>query len=383
MVTRRLDHARRDRTRMEAVSDGTTRAERSRGVLDVLDAAYDVEPDEPSWILGLTRAFAPLVDDGTGVHGFFVDLAAEPPLRHPVLVGGEPAWEAAWRDHWWDRLMLGLPPSTLRTMIEFGTASFTTHLWAATAARIETFAELLTRFAHDGFAHALSERAAPEADAEHLFYPESLNIVAASPTGPAVAIVANRRRTAERPLAARERIRWSRLSSHIAAALRLRQRVRSRAALEVGAEGVVDARGHVIHAEGAAKTKAGLEALRCAARDVVKARRASDAVTPLELWRGLHAGRWSVVETFDSDGKRFIVARENRPSSARSSAGLSAREREVLAQLALGHANKAIAYTLGITPATVATHLTNAARKLGARDVRMLVRIAREMARDA
>lgn len=367
---------------------GNQSGARSRGVLRVLDAAYDVEADDASWILGLTTAFAPLVDDGCGVHGFLADVDAATPLQHPVLVGGDPAWRDAWRDHWWDRLMLALPASTLRTMLEFGTASFTTHLWAATAARIATFGELLHRLEDEGFAHALSARVArsvrsreAQPRGEKLFYPDSLNVIAASPGGPSAVIVANRRRAARRPLDGRARERWSRLSAHVAAAIRLRRRVRSRAALEAGAEGVVRPDGHVLHAEGAAKTEAGLAALRAAVRDVVKAKRASDATTPLELWRALHAGRWSVVESFDEGGRRFVVARENRPSAPWSAEGLTAREREVLAQLALGHSNKAIAYTLGITPATAATHLTNAARKLGARDVRMLVRIARGMSR--
>ena len=45
---------------------------------------------------------------------------------------------------------------------------------------------------------------------------------------------------------------------------------------------------------------------------------------------------------------------------------LSAREREVLSNAALGSSNKEIAHTLGLAHSTVRVLLTRAARKLGA-----------------
>lgn len=54
-------------------------------------------------------------------------------------------------------------------------------------------------------------------------------------------------------------------------------------------------------------------------------------------------------------------------ASVSSSATLSERERQVLRQIALGHINKEIADTLGISFNTVLTHRKNIATKLGMR----------------
>lgn len=56
-----------------------------------------------------------------------------------------------------------------------------------------------------------------------------------------------------------------------------------------------------------------------------------------------------------------------RPKAA-DLAGLSAREREVLAEVARGYANKQIAKRLGITEGTVKAHLGNVYRQIGVLD---------------
>jgi DNA-binding CsgD family transcriptional regulator len=91
-------------------------------------------------------------------------------------------------------------------------------------------------------------------------------------------------------------------------------------------------------------------------------------------WRSLVDGRSSLVDHFDHAGRRFLFVRPNRPSS-RASGRLTEREREVVAYLLAGHANKVIAYELGLPESTISSVLRSAARKLGARSRLELVRL--------
>ncbi|HEY6462707.1 MAG TPA: helix-turn-helix transcriptional regulator, partial [Polyangiaceae bacterium] len=84
----------------------------------------------------------------------------------------------------------------------------------------------------------------------------------------------------------------------------------------------------------------------------------------LSLWKGLVAGTWSLVDQVDHDGRRFVVAKRN-PIERRAWETLTARETQVLACAAEGHALKMIAYQLGISTSTAATDLACARRKLG------------------
>ena len=337
----------------------------------VLDALYDPEPSDTTWLEGVLGRVAPLMDDGTGVHAFHVDLGAETPVHGPLLRGGEPQWAEVWQHNWWNEVMLALPPETLRALVHFGSVTATHQLFAATAARIASFAELLERLDDEGYQHALASR--PRANGK-LFYPDSLNVVGVDPSGRGVALVANRRARIEASRVPRRRM-LSAVAAHLASAARLRRRRRGgRAPLEA----VLSGEGEVVHAEREARAPHARETLRRAALAHDASRRASTEEDALALWQALHGGRWTIVEHFESDGRRFLVARENRPRTA-SAASLSPREREVLAQLAGGLSNKEIGYRLGLTPSTVAYHLGRAATKLGASSTAELVQRARAL----
>ena len=100
----------------------------------------------------------------------------------------------------------------------------------------------------------------------------------------------------------------------------------------------------------------------------------------LESWRALTGGRWSLVDQFDHDGKRYIVAYKNAPAAPTSAvASLTEREAQVLGYLAQGHSNKLIGYELGLAPSTVAMHLGTAAGKLGTKTRVDLVKAAQRM----
>jgi DNA-binding CsgD family transcriptional regulator len=89
----------------------------------------------------------------------------------------------------------------------------------------------------------------------------------------------------------------------------------------------------------------------------------------------LVAGTWSLVDVFDRDGRRYVIAQPNAPVVPPVTR-LSSRESQVVACAALGHSNKLIAYELGLAPSTIAAHLARATAKLGATTRADLVRLA-------
>jgi DNA-binding CsgD family transcriptional regulator len=100
--------------------------------------------------------------------------------------------------------------------------------------------------------------------------------------------------------------------------------------------------------------------------------RRSNPELAVARWRGLASGKWSLVDKFESDGKRFIVAKANN-ARVPHIADLSDREMQVLAHAALGHHAKLIAYELGIAASTVRVLMMRAARKLNTRTSRAAV----------
>ncbi len=71
-----------------------------------------------------------------------------------------------------------------------------------------------------------------------------------------------------------------------------------------------------------------------------------------------------MVEQFDSDGRRYLVAVKN-PVGSPDPRALTLQERQVAALVGTGMQNKLAAYACGISPATLANHLSSAVRKLG------------------
>jgi len=176
------------------------------------------------------------------------------------------------------------------------------------------------------------------------------------------------------------RARWQRLAAHVAAALRLRRQVEQLGDPMEGVEAVLDPGGKLEHAQGVAEQKAYRAALRGAALAIDKARsaklRRSDPDEALRIWGALVQGRWSLVDHFDKDGRRYLVARKNDPYV--NGTVLTLRERQVLGFVCMGHPNKLVAYELGLATATVGVLLSTAMRKLGASSRVELIRRFRD-----
>jgi DNA-binding CsgD family transcriptional regulator len=134
--------------------------------------------------------------------------------------------------------------------------------------------------------------------------------------------------------------------------------------------------GRVQHAAADARAPNMLAALRDAARRIDRARSKArgDPSEALTLWQGLVAGRWSLVDRFETDGRRYVIARENQPHVGDPRA-LSLRERQVLAYSLLGHPLKLIAYELGLSVSAVSQERRRALRKLGAKSIAEAARL--------
>jgi DNA-binding CsgD family transcriptional regulator len=92
--------------------------------------------------------------------------------------------------------------------------------------------------------------------------------------------------------------------------------------------------------------------------------RESDPEKALGLWRALVRGRWSTVDWFDSDGRRYVLGLPNAPNVS-DPRGLTEREMQVVALVLCGQTNKLIGYNLGLSTGRVSTLLRSAMRKIG------------------
>jgi DNA-binding CsgD family transcriptional regulator len=169
---------------------------------------------------------------------------------------------------------------------------------------------------------------------------------------------------------------WTQIGAHIASSFRLRRMLRQSEGLLEPAEVIFEPGGAPRHVE--PDTEPELPVLQEAVERMQQVRSGGEA--GLDLWQALTDGRWSLVDTFDTDGKRFVVAVRNDPRWP-DPRRLAAEERQVAIAAANGHANKMIAYQLGVPESTVSTRLSSAMRKLGCRSRVELIRLVRLLTR--
>ncbi|MCC6897829.1 MAG: hypothetical protein IT377_02580 [Polyangiaceae bacterium] len=198
---------------------------------------------------------------------------------------------------------------------------------------------------------------------------DMLSIIGADPSGMGLGVGALL--PATRGATRSEVHRWSRVVAHLAAGYRLRRTLAERPVAAV-----LSPSGQTLHAEPSAQPREVREALRRAAASADRARgrlRREDVDEAVESWRGLVAGRFTLVDQFESDGRRFVVARQNDPETP-FPPNLTQRERQVLMYRALGHPLKLIGYELGLGTSTVSVALSSALAKLGVGSVTDVIR---------
>jgi DNA-binding CsgD family transcriptional regulator len=324
-------------------------------LLDVVDAAYAATGSPGSWLAGVMRAARPLLNRGEGLVGVDFDAANEATIHlgHPVFDGAD---RAVWRGM--QAATEGLSVRAVRRTY-LGTRPFGTVAQRFEGRARGTYWELSRRcYRPNGYADLLV-----------------LHVVDADRRGCIVAAPMSRSRPASR----KETVLWSRVAGHVRAGHRLNLRLTSRApGLLSAPEAILAADGRVLHAEGAAKTRAARNALRRAALAIDRARESRARSCPefaLGLWAELVAGRWTLLDRFDSDGRRYLIAHRNDPCLAEQ-ASLTFRERDVIDLVLVGHSNKYIAGELEISESTVSEHLSIALQKLNLRSAGELSQVA-------
>lgn len=157
------------------------------------------------------------------------------------------------------------------------------------------------------------------------------------------------------------------IAAHLAVAWRLRKALRAATAPAFAAERHPGA----ATAGAEAPPPTACETLR---RAVVAHDRASalrGAACTQELWPALIAGRWSLLDTFTTDGTRYIVAHEN-PAGCEALRALSTRERSTLELALAGRSGKWIAAEMRLSESVVTRTLHAALRRLGVTDTAAL-----------
>ncbi len=352
-----------------------------------VEACYRVEQPELAWLTGVAEAAVPLMGFGEGIHAYLVDLSLPEPLTHPtppILVEGRDAWQAAWRHSWWDNFMAKLSPDHLKVLHTVSPVNFTSDLFAAVQEASPTFGTHLppsvsrrystarARF-NSGQMSGPAQQSAARGPSGFL-YPDSFNVSGLDATGRGAILIANMPEVADGAVSPSDIALWSRLGAHVAAGHRLIRKHRQLDDELAGVDAVIEPNGQLAHVATDLRDSVALAALRERIVAVDRARahdldgRAdrndrNDWRTTTNVWTGLAEGRWSLVDRFDRDGRRYYLARPNLPDAAHDL--LAPREAQVAHAAALGHSNKHIAYELGISISTVATHLKSAARKLG------------------
>jgi DNA-binding CsgD family transcriptional regulator len=318
--------------------------------LRIVEAGYRWIADERRWLCGVADAAAPC-GLGTGVAAYTVGLTGAP--RIGAFAG-----------------------RGLAAGFEREVRAFTTGFDRDTARAIYAPTELVGNAAYRLRRIAQARRVAPEQLGRGPTV-AAWAMVGGDPRTRAVALAfpAHGRSLAPDRAFPGDRI-LGLVAAHLGAALRLRQLAAPLTDGDRATESVLSPGGRILDATGDARGRAQRRSLVEAVVRRERARgrlRRVDAGEAAALWSVLVAGRWSIVDFVDRDGKRMLLARAN-PVAAPDLLALTDHERDVAWLAALGHSNKYIAYELGLSIAMVTRRLTAALRKLRIESRRELLR---------
>lgn len=310
--------------------------------IGVLEAAYDFETDEDAWLHRLLDAVSTLVPGAAGVLLYEFDAV------HGVSVA---PW--AWR---------GVSQEFIDATVELNNASSDeeVRLFYHSGVLSGTVSEMLR-----ASGSSLANNQTYQRSTASRGFPDAWGLTASGPEHRGLAFNAPLERPRTLPPA--QRRLWIQVGAHILGAYRLRRQLAARP------EAVVSPSGEIVHAEASAKARSLRGRLAAAAVTVDRARtRKGRTRDGLATWHALVAGRWTLIESFERDGRRYYVAYPNAPH-VRPLHALSPREQQVVAYVAQGDSNKWISYQLGATTGAVSNTVSRALAKLGLSTRRDLV----------
>ena len=155
---------------------------------------------------------------------------------------------------------------------------------------------------------------------------------------------------------------WARTALHLAAGVRLRAAFMAHGPVDPVA--ILSPDGKVLDAApGVARDVRERLARGVRASEEARGALRGDDERALTLWQALTAGRFSLVDRVDTDGRRFVLALPNT-LGGETPFGLSPRERDVVRWAVDGASNKEAAYALGLTVGGYSAQLARAMRKL-------------------
>lgn len=109
-----------------------------------------------------------------------------------------------------------------------------------------------------------------------------------------------------------------------------------------------------------APSRSRFEALRLAPAGLAPPHLNTALATPAAFWEELLLGAWRIFETLETTRWRYLIALQRSPAKP-----LTERERLVLDAVVDGQLDKVVAYDMGLSVSTVATHRAQAVQKLG------------------
>jgi DNA-binding CsgD family transcriptional regulator len=326
--------------------------------LDIVEGAYDAAIDGHQWLANATDRFSSRFQGALTPGSYVISKTAEgPPTFHNAYLGGVEDAIAVF-----EPMHATMDPALAEAVFPLGThCSFFSEMWAKTPEGIGDPSPVLDHLRSQG--------------GDDLLFACSFDHMG---TGVLLGTIVER---AKVRLTEASRQIHRRAAVHMATGLRLRRALESASSVMDAPEAVFEADGRLCHADGPATARDMRSQLQAAVERIDRARTGKvrkDELEALDLWQGLVEGRWSLIDRYDSDGRRYYVAIANPPEGV-GARQLTETEAKVVAQAAAGEPNGVIAYSLGVAEATVASQLHSAMRKLGASSRMDLVRIGRAL----